>query len=208
MDTELTAALDRGDVAAAIAFIEREDDPKRVVAMFHGGVRHLYWSRKDIANTVKLGRHAIDAALALGDELAADMLAYDVASFAWIGWDEPGIVLGPDEIRAGSEIAMQCLELTTSLQRDNAALARAHWLVGAHQLANGEAKNALTSFDRSAEHGRRHGDSGLEFLALGYRAIAERDASTLEAEVIRLEEVDEGTEHVEQLRTAARVFGL
>ena len=202
----MTSALDGGDVAGAIAFVEREDDPQRVIAMYHSAVRHLYWARKDIASTVALGRRAIDRALELDLPLAADMLAYDVASFAWTGWNEPGIAIGPEEMSAGAEVANLCLELTTKLQRDDAALARAHWLVGAHQLANGRANEAVPSFDSSAEHGRRHNDPGLELLAHGYRAIAERDAGALEAVVARINEVDEGPEYVEQLRTAARVF--
>jgi hypothetical protein len=206
VDPSLIGALERGDVAAAVEWIQSEDDPARVLAMFHGAVRHAYWNLRDVAVVVALG----DAAFAFGRDLPDDPLlgmvksiAYDVGSFCWIGWDEPGISIDAELAAAGARAAALNLALAEKLDRPAGPLSNAHWLVGAHELAAGRRDQAVRCFEESARHARQGSDLGAELLAVGYIAIARGEAPDLDA----FASVEDGDEYVAQLRTAARVFG-
>jgi len=205
VDPSLIGALDRGDVPAAIEWIQSEDDPARVLAMFHGAIRHAYWSRKDVPMVAALG----DAAFAFGRDFAGDPLlgmvkaiAYDVGSFCWTGWDEPGIVIAGELAAAGARAADLNLALAEQLDRPDGPRANAHWLIGAHELAAGRRDEAVRCFEESARYARRGSDLGAELLAAGYIAIARGESPDTEA----FADVEDGDEYVSQLQTAARVF--
>lgn len=216
MDPKLLKALASGDVDAASEWIEQEEDPQRVLAMYAGAINHLYWAQKDVASVVALGRMAIDSGLrrardAHGEiadrlRLAANMIAYDVSSFTWPGWAEPGVEITPDVMLEGERYAALVLELAEALGRPHDALARANWIVGAHHLAAGRHGDATSAFDASAEHGRAHDDDGLELLALGYGAIARNDQTDLNEVIDRIRTVEHGDEFAQQLETARDVF--
>jgi hypothetical protein len=205
VDPSLIDALNSGDVSAAVEWIRREDDPARVLAMFHGAIRHAYWNRKDVTQVVALG----DAAFAFGEAFEGDPLlgmvkaiAFDVGSFCWVGWDEPGIAIDADAAAAGARAAAFNLSLAERLDRPARPRAAAHWLFGAHALAGGDRPGAIASFEESARHARHGGDMGAELLALGYIAIARGEEPDLHAFV----GVEDGDEYAAQLRTAAHVF--
>jgi hypothetical protein len=205
VDPTLIGALDRGDVSVAVEWIRTEDDPARVLAMFHGAIRHAYWSRKDLTAVVALG----EAAFAFGRDFPGDPLlgmvkaiAFDVGSFCWIGWDEPGIAIDSAAMAAGASAAAFNLALAERLDRPSGPRAAAHWLVGAHELAAGRRDEAVRCFEESARHARRGSDLGAELLALGYIAIARGEEPDTDA----FAGVEDGDEYVAQLRTAARVF--
>src|ERR1041385_2085048 len=96
MDDRLKSALDRGDTAATIEVIEGEGAPAHVLGAYHEAIRYAYWERKSIDEVAGLGRAAIDFGIDLSanGRAALKPVAYDIASFCWPGWDEPGIVIG------------------------------------------------------------------------------------------------------------------
>ena len=205
MDPSLLYALERGDVSDAVEWIEREDDPPRVLAMYHGAIRHAYWNRKDTSMVVALG----EAAFAFGASFDGDPLlgmvksiAYDVGSFCWTGWDEPGVTIDERSAASGARAAALNLSLAERLDRPSEARAAAHWLVGAHALASGRRDDAIRAFEESARYARAGSDLGAELLALGYIAIARGD----EPDVSGFSDVEGGDDYIAQLRTAARVF--
>jgi hypothetical protein len=205
VDPSLIDALNRGDTSAAIAWIQTEDDPARVLAMFHGAIRHAYGSRKDVGMVAALG----DAAFAFGAGFDGDPLlgrvkaiAYDVGSFCWTGWDEPGVTIDEEIADAGARAAAFNLTLAEQLDRPSGPRSAAHWLVGAHELAAGRRDAAARCFEASARYARDAGDVGLELLAEGYAAIARGDAPDTSG----FAGVEDGDEYVTQLETAARVF--
>ena len=62
----------------------------------------LYWEKKDVASYVVVATHLLDTALAnsVGDTEASRFfaarslgLSFDIASFTWPGWDEPGVTV-------------------------------------------------------------------------------------------------------------------
>lgn len=206
VDRFLIDALDRDDVSAAIEWILTEDDPARVLAMFHGAIRHAYWSRKDVGQVVALGEAAFAFGGTSDDERLVGLLkpiAYDVGSFCWVGWDEPGVAISAEDAAAGARAASSNLVLAERSQRPPASLASAHWLVGAHALASGDRLAAVASFEESARYARAGGDRGAELLALGYVAIARGEVPDTAA----FADIEHGDDHAAQLITAAKIFG-
>ena len=205
MDPSLIDALNSGDVSAAVDWIQQEDDPARVLAMFHGAIRHAYWNRRDVDQVVALGEAAFAFGSTFDDEALRGMvksIAYDVGSFCWTGWDEPGIEISPRAAAMGRRAASLNLALAALLNRPAAACAAAHWLVGAHALAAGDPSAAIGSFEESARYAREGTDPGAELLALGYIAIARGEQPVTQG----FADVEDGDEYAAQLRTAARVF--
>jgi hypothetical protein len=206
VDPALIDALNSRDLERAQRFIEDEDDPARVLAMYDGAIRHLYWSSKDIASVVLLGR----AALAFGSDLEnanhlglMKSIAYDLGSFCWPGWDEPDIAIPNDVRDFGAHAANMNLELADRLDKDAGPKAHAHWLVGAHHLAAGRTESAVKSFETCATFAHMAEDRATELLASAYARIARREPLALEP----FAAVEHGDELVRQLITAERVLG-
>jgi hypothetical protein len=198
MDRRLLSALDERDVEAAKCFIEDEADPLRVLAMYHGAIRHLYWSARDLATLVALGHHAIAFGVSHPDALKP--VAYDIGSFCWPGWDEPGIDVTADAITLGTEAAALNLTLAVQLNRPALALANAHWLVGAYDLVAGRTADATLAFERSRAFAVAAGDHATELLAAGYIAITRREA----VDAAAFTSIDDGDELLSQLLTVER----
>jgi len=206
VDPALIAALDGDDIAGAIEWIRSEDDPARVLAMLHGAINHVYWARKNVPAVVQLGAAAVDFAGRSSDEGVLGLLkgiAYDVGSFCWIGWDEPGVVIDDNTRAAGHRAALLNLELAERLDRPSRPRSAAHWIVGAHELAAGRRDESVGCFEASARYAREGGDLGAELLALGYIAIAHGQ----QPDVSGFAGIEDGDEYAAQLRTASRVFG-
>lgn len=92
------------------------------IAVYRGTGNALYWQHQALAEYVTLSREiirrlqaALDSPEAAGsrENLVRPLggECYNLASFAWPGWDEPGIVVGPAELAAGREAAGLCLEI-------------------------------------------------------------------------------------------------
>jgi hypothetical protein len=202
MDRTLVTALEERDDAAARRFIEDEPDPARVLAMYHGAIRHLYWSAKDIHTLVRIGRAAI-AYGTTNDQLdALKPIAYDIGSFCWPGWNEPGITIDDDVLTLGAEAAALNLTLAVQLNRPPLARSMAHWLVGAHELAAGRCTEAAAAFERSRSLAAEAADEATELLAAACVAIA----CGSHWDEARFESVTDGADLVLQLRTAQTVF--
>jgi hypothetical protein len=202
MDRTLVTALEERDDSAAQRFIEDEPDPARVLAMYHGAIRHLYWNAKDIHTLVRIGCAAIAYGTTNDQAEALKPIAYDIGSFCWPGWDEPGITIDGDVLAFGAEAAALNLALAVQLNRPPLAHSMAHWLVGAHELAAGRRAEAAASFERSRAIAVDAGDSASELLAVAYAAIARGEPW----DEVPFEGVDDGAELVAQLRTAQHVF--
>ncbi len=63
--------------------------------------------------------------------------ADDFASYAWSGWDEPGITITQADRAAGFDAARVNLRLAIELERGDLPTSRAHWMVGAYYLETG-----------------------------------------------------------------------
>ena len=205
MDESVRNALDEGDTASAVELIRAGGEPVVVLAGFHGAIRHAYWERKDIDAVVLLGRAALSfgSGVSSSEDLGAlKSVAYDVASFCWTGWDEPGVTIDDEARIFGAEAAGLNLALAERLDRPGIPRAAAHWLVGAHALTAEDNASALGSFEQAASLAKSASAIALELLYRGYAAIAKREPLTTD----ELATLEDGPELVEQLKTAARVF--
>src|SRR5689334_21284785 len=100
--------LDGNDAFAAIEFLCAQTDPRAAMDAFAQLVMDLYWKRKDLPRAIALGRAGVQFALAQGDASlrpAGKAIAYNIASFAWPGWDEPGIMISPTDAALAMDAA-------------------------------------------------------------------------------------------------------
>ena len=212
--------LKEGDCFAAIAFLNSGPEPRVTLEAYGKLVGHLYWQDKDVARALCLGAaaisfanaRAVDGAMALDLRSSAKAMAFNLASFTWPGWDEPGIRLDGTTAALGMEAARYNLRLAQELYKGDLPRARAYWMLGAHQLAAGAFREAGANFATSAEFAARAEARDEELVAIGYVALA----ALIQGEVgarARLDEVKtelgpcaNGPFFVEQLATAERVF--
>ena len=135
---DLIARVGNEDSYAAVELLCREGDGLGAAKTFSEAANHFYWKEKDLVSSVAMGRagvqHALSAAaccdpgdLPLAFELRgqAKAMAYNIASFTWSGWDEPGIVIGPSDLATGLDAARTNLRLGTELKKVR-SLCRGH----------------------------------------------------------------------------------
>jgi hypothetical protein len=183
---EIRQILRDADSFAAIERIQKQGTPADITARYKSLIADLYWKARDLPAVVVIGRagilYCLGQSLSAGispeaaDELrsAAKGLAYDIGSFTWPGWEEPGIHPTSEEISLGRECAALNLRLAIELKKPPARISMAHWLVGAHALSANDpeiaerefqfAQKVLSATDADAK--------AMEPCNMGYLAIA------------------------------------
>lgn len=218
MDKRVLERLDQQDTAAMIEWLNTNEDALETAVVYRDLVRHVYWQNKDIARTIVFARaaiqHALDATAVARDARIADELAghakgraYDLASFLWPGWGEAGIALSKTDIAIGLDAAQTNLRLAQELDRGDLPLSRAHWLVGAQQLATADYPTAAASFQQAQSHARAASAEADALLSEGFAILTRILAgSAAPADLIpikgRLSQLEHGTEFVAQIETA------
>lgn len=181
-------------------------------------MRAAYWQQKDLPAALQAGQTALGLWRAM-DRLGVDdatlieidgrikTIAYNIASFAWPGWDEPGIVIDAPSLEAAEQAADLNLSLALRLNRPPAKVRDAHWLIAAVAIARSE-------YAKARQH--LHEAATVEDVPMiaGYCALVDvlERASGAEdgwvAALLRLS--DSGDEDdrafADQLRIARRVF--
>ncbi|HSU66164.1 MAG TPA: hypothetical protein VLJ39_04815 [Tepidisphaeraceae bacterium] len=219
--------LERQDAFAAIDLIVRDADPIAAAKSFLEVMRHLYWQKKNLALSVMLAQagadfglseavraDASDAAVALQLRSIAKGLLYDIASFTWPGWDEPGILITPTDMAIGYEAAKGNLRLARDLNKGDLPLSRAHWMLAGHQLCGRDYAGAEQSYALAAKHAALAGAKSEELLAAGFgrltdlfispgSVITQQQLDLIQQDLRRLEN---GPEFIGQMLTAMRVF--
>lgn len=204
--------------------LNASDDPVSALKSAGEALLNAYWKDKDVAACKRIADAAIawglEKADALGDgegkpEIlgAVKPIAYNLASFLWSGWNEPGIALAPSDHAIGEKAALLNLRLAVELQRDAVAQCRAHWLVGAFRLTARDYAAARKTFAhaaRFAEDGNGHADAALNRAYAALAAMYE-DGRTQESDdaytsaLEALGHVEDGNDYVEQVKTAEKV---
>jgi len=190
----------------------------------------LYWTHRALPEFVRVQHEhlrRLEATLAESTDAAESAALiraiggsyYNLASFAWPGWNEEGIVAGDAELAAGRAAAARCL----AIRADPAhvavpfgySLSTSHWLIGAFHLTDGNKAAAAGQFERArdlAEPG-----SPEQMLQTGYLALAqlaaqpaERAAEAALAAVLTWfasrKEVEDAASYRDQLVTCRRVL--
>lgn len=225
---KILALLAAADTFAAIdALHEPSADPNAIAKAYSELVLHLYWQQKDLSAAISMARAGIqyclhtaaygnlapDAAEALRG--SAKAIAYNLGSFCWPGWDEPGIAVDATALYFGRDAARLNLRLAQELGRGDLPLTRAHWLLGAHHLAAGDTDQAKQSFEASARHAGTAEARAEELLAQGFALLSTLLGQSTEDSHLRtdlnaikaqLAELENGDEFVKQIDTAGRIF--
>ena len=194
-DAEAWAAIDE----AAQTLATRWPPP---ASGFREAGRELYWTHRAVPDYVRLQQEQIRQLEAEPEPDLARLAGalYDLAAFTWPGW---GLEVPPECARVGAEAAERCLLLRTSADGEfTISEGMAHWVLGAHALAEGRLKIARTELAQS-------GDDNLSRGYLGVVDLVERgDRSQLDGVLAELGETDDDDSRFyrEQLVTAAEVF--
>ena len=220
--------LDEAGAFAASEFLAGQSPVTDVLAVYNQLLPELYWERKSLPDVVLLGSAGYElscAAIArLGDtdpaatahlQASAKVLLYNVASFTWDGWDEPDVVIGPTERKAGLDAARAHLALAKQLETAKFPLRRAWWMLGAHHLSAGDFAGATKAFDQSAQLAERDGQRAEQLLALGFGQLtlltqdpqSPGAAELLETLRNELTLLHNGPDFVAQLDTAGTYYG-
>jgi hypothetical protein len=193
--------LSQSDTFAVIEFLDQQENQLQVAKTYSELVKHLYWKEKNVPDMVALARAGIQYALAAGSSMfkrdlvmtlllrsEAKSIAYNLASFTWIGWDEPGITLDETD---------QCYGLEAA--RMNAA----------------DLAKSRESFQRAATYAVRAGEKGDELIARGFELLVDllQDPHSLRTKQAmanmkdQLLQIEHGQMYVDQIDTAWTVFG-
>jgi hypothetical protein len=225
---DVKALLEEADTFKAIEYLNEQGSPEVVAERYAELVTDFYWRDKALERVVTFARAGIQYCLTKSQELApenaetarklrfyARAISYNLASFAWSGWNEEGIVVTDRDLAAGLDAAMLNVRLTTELGGGPEKLANAYWVLGAQLLAGGDYAGAAEAFQQCETEGVKAEDLSLELLGSGYRGIAMiaggqgEGQSLLDGAIEGFEELDtEDSEFfIGQLNTALRVFG-
>lgn len=205
----------------------RQRDPRASVEAFTHLQLDLYWKQKNLPAVVTLSEaginHALshaagssDAALARRFRMAAKRLAYNLASFTWPGWNEPGITPTKLDLVAGLCAAELNVQLAEELHRPAQVQASALWTLGAQQLAAADYAKAIQTFERARAQARRGEDALQQRMLEGYALLAEHMATASDAllherlqalvDALKKESSPDAVSYAEQLTTARDVF--
>lgn len=226
---EAARLLREQDSFAAVQFIQQQGTPQEVMTLYGDITQWLYGEQKDVAGMIALSRAGIQYGLTEAERCAADQpdvasslrgtakaLAFNLASNTWPGWNDEGITLTASDRRIGLDAARLNLRLAVELKRDHLPLCNAHWVIGAHHLADGRYDDARAAFNTAAEHARLAMNAEFEAMCNGYGAMAailqEPDDSshrqTFDESVgaLRKLDTDDSRFFADQLESVLRLF--
>lgn len=166
--------------------------PEDVARRYFDVAHMLYRSGRDLQSFVRIARMGIEYDLAEADSaerggdhpradlfrLFAKQLAYDLASFTWTGWDEPGIRIGTADLEAGADAARLNLRLAEELERGPEPMANAYFILGAHALARSDYDEAGRYFETFGAIARSAELEAMAIAADGYGVITREAAGS------------------------------
>jgi len=219
--------LAREDTQRAIEFIISRASAEDAMRVFELVVRDLYWQSKNLNAALLIGRAGIqfgmaearrvvghDQALAYVLSSRAKMLAYNLSSFCWPGWQAEGIDIPAVYLAQGQDLAKTNMRLALQLQKGDLPMSRAWWLMGAHHLAIGQYERARRAFVEGTRFAIAAQTRESELMLRGYVYLSdmlkhpdnERLAREFGFVLVELDKSQEGRFFSEQLETALRVF--
>ena len=163
LSLQIQRTIQNGDSFAAVEIMARQGDAKAIARAYSEVTRDLYRKFHDLSAFVIASRQGIeyllaraseldstDSALATDLRLSAKAMAYNLASNAWPGWNEPGSAT-PNDIEAGLDAARLNLRLAIDLKPGPEPMFNAHWIIGALELARGRANEAIRSYEQARQ---------------------------------------------------------
>lgn len=214
------------DRIAGIEHIARQPAEVNPARTFLEVMRHYYWKLKDLPAAIDFGQAGVHFALfnaiqsdatdpALAHQLrsTAKGLCYDLASFTWPGWDEPGITISGGDLAIGLDAGRANLRLAHELKKGDLALSRAFWMLAGHEICTGDLDAARQSYHNAARHAHAAGSRPDQLLCDGFVRLVELldskntgDDPELNSILTQLKPLENGPDFVNQILTARRVF--
>jgi hypothetical protein len=231
MLNEITDLLRGGaDTFAAAEWVERDGAAIGHVAVakrYAELITELYWKAKNLSAAIALGRlgihycltHASPPPPAEASELRGigKGMSFNIGSFAWPGWAEPGITISDADLAAGADAAKLNLRLAIELQRPPKAMSNAHWLMGAYAIVDRRTADAVDYFERAVALSEAAYDPAAAMMNRAYASLARLAAepASVDREVeftkamkdLNAMQSDDAAFFVKQLITARQVFG-
>lgn len=216
--------LDEGPLGS-IAVLAAVADPSDAADAYGQAMKTAYWKHRDVALVAAIAYAGAGRLLAQAEDaenaddaheakMAVRGLMYDLASFSWPGWDEPGVAISVEAQAGGLSAAQACVALTAELAMEDLAISRAHWMLAAQLLAASSAGEAARHFALACEAADRAGADAEVALATAFGALARLSAGEDDADGSLATAIDDlgaaegGDMFIEQVETARRVFGL
>lgn len=217
------------DSYRAIEHMAGLGEPHQVARRYVDLVDDLYWKEKNLALAIVMGRAGIQEILTAAGKVESrepgeaarlrgivKQLAYNLASYSWPGWDEPGIIIKPDYLLMGYDAARLNLRLALELEKSALRISTAYWMLGAQLLALKRHEEAITVFALALDKAKEAKEPAYQHLAIGFIGICEVAAASdfesgrrkiLESQrILRDMPGREGPQFAEQLVAAVRVF--
>ena len=207
--------------------LNSQADSDAIMAGYMELVKYAYWELKNLSTTVQMAKAGIAWCLdyadrSLGDSESkavnarknAKALAYNLGSFCWPGWDEPGITITHADQEVGTRAAEQCLSLVKQLQKGGVPMARALWLLAAHKLTSQDYAEAAERFEESANYFKSAGNETESRMTKGFSLLANtldpsrdraKEQKRLNEIKQQLQKTKDGQAYLGQLETASRV---
>jgi hypothetical protein len=138
--------------------------------------------------------------------IAVKRFTYNAAADCWPGWSVPTTAPDPRILAMGLNVARRSRGLVMRLGLGPIQEGTGTWLVGAFELALGRYAPARETFAHARESYIAAKAPGLALLTEGYLALVHGDVEAVCAR-IAVGGFEDGPEWIEQLRTAAQVFG-
>ena len=226
MESQSIELFEMEGVEAALAYLREtpHPSPSAQVQAFDQLARHVYWQNKDLHATIEI----LQAGLEFGESLLEEhpdeeaeiksqlkAIYYNLASFTWVGWDEPGFIVTPEQEQLGLKAAQVHLNLAMELKKDNLRPSRAYWMLAAQEISARQYKEAKEHFSLAEQLAKQAGVTGEQLLAQGFLQLTELlidpgnevIASRLVETKAALQNEEHGEIFVQQLDTAEKVFG-
>ena len=170
------------DLFAASEFVLGLENESEIVEAYGHLVLDCYWKAKSTEQVLHFANAGIHYCLARAitydgknDDaakklrFAAKRMATDAASCTWIGWEEPGIAISPDQMRQGLAMARYSVRQLHGLDPSAVQLAFTYWFLGAHLIAMESYGEALSVFAQARDYSEAHGSKPDELAMLkGY----------------------------------------
>ena len=219
----VSRGLDEGPLGS-IAALAAVADASDAADAYGQAMKSAYWEHHDVTLVTAIAYAGAGRLLAYAEDAddpdeayearsAVRGLMYDLASFSWPGWDEPGVTITAEAQAGGLSAARACLALTGELGMEELAVSRAQWMLGAHLLMAGSPVDAGAQFTLAGQAADRAGADAEVSLASAFDALAalvtgaDGAEETLASALTALARADGGDMFVEQVETARRVLG-
>ena len=152
--------LECNGTVKTIDYLNGQTDADTIMTVYKELVKYTYWELKTLDVTIQIAEAGIEWCLNYADKASehsesvkarknARVLSYNLGSFCWVGWDEPGINITDVALKVGVHAAEKNFELVKQLQLGDLPIARALWLLAAHKLTSQTYTEAAQMFEES-----------------------------------------------------------